>query len=61
MGEEALAYAVVYLIVPQLVRGLQLQDAPQVKALAVKIYNIYQEAKWRHEKEKENQCSSNSP
>lgn len=51
-GEETLAFAVVYLIMPQFVREMQLAEAAKIKALAVKIYNIYQEAKWRHEKEK---------
>jgi hypothetical protein len=57
-GEQVLAYAVIYLIMPQFVRDLQLQEAPKVKSVAMKVYSLYQQSKLAHQREKENQPSN---
>jgi hypothetical protein len=44
-GEETLAYAVVYLILPQFVKEMRLRNNQKVKALAINIYNLYQTSK----------------
>lgn len=33
---------------------MKLREGPKIKALAIKIYNIYNEAKEQYEREKEN-------
>lgn len=53
-GEETLAYAVVYLILPQFIKDMRLRSNQKVKALAITIYNIYQANKEQYEREKEN-------
>lgn len=53
-GDETLAYAVVYLILPQFVKEMRLRNNQKVKALAITIYNLYQTSKEQYEREKEN-------
>ena len=53
-GDEMLAYAVVYLIIPQFIKDMKLPQNRDIKALAVKIYNLYLESKEKYEREKEN-------
>jgi hypothetical protein len=53
-GDETVAYAVVYLILPQFVKDMRLRTNQKVKALAITIYNLYQTSKEQYEREKEN-------
>jgi hypothetical protein len=53
-GEEIAAYALIYLIIPDFVRKMKLRENGRIKALAIKIYNIYSETKQQYEREKEN-------
>ena len=53
-GEEILSFSIVYLIIPQFIRDMKLRENQKVKTLAIKIYNIYTEAKDKFEREKEN-------
>lgn len=50
--DETLAYAVVYLILPQFVRDLQLPHASKVKTLAIQLYAIYNETRRQYEVDK---------
>ena len=49
-----LAYAVIYLIIPQFIKEMRLQQNMEIKTLAVRIYNLYWENKKKYEQEKEN-------
>lgn len=49
-----LAYAVIYLIIPQFVKDMKLPQNKEIKTLAVRIYNLYLENKEKYEREKEN-------
>ena len=40
-GDEIAAYAIIYLIIPDFVRKMKLRENQKIKALAVKIYNMY--------------------
>lgn len=51
-----MAYAVIYLIVPQFIRDLRLNSNNRVKTLAIKIYNLYTENKKKYELQKENRA-----
>lgn len=51
-GDEIAAYALIYLIIPEFVRKMKLRENHKVKALAIKIYNIYTQAKEQYEREK---------
>jgi hypothetical protein len=51
-GEQVLAYAVIYLIMPQFIRNMKLPEAPKVKTVALKIYSLYQQSKLSHQREK---------
>ena len=53
-GDETLAYAVVYLILPQFVKEMRLRNNQRIKSLAITIYNLYQTNKDLYEREKEN-------
>ena len=53
-GEEILAYAIIYLIIPDFVRKMKLRENQKIKTLAIKIYNLYTETKEKFEREKEN-------
>lgn len=55
-GDQILAYAVIYLIVPQFIRDLRLNSNNRVKTLAIKIYNLYTENKKKYELQKENRA-----
>ena len=53
-GDEMLAYAVIYLIIPQFIKDMKLPQNKEIKTLAVRIYNLYLENKEKYEREKEN-------
>jgi hypothetical protein len=53
-GEEILAYAIIYLIIPDFIRKMKLRESQKIKTLAIKIYNIYTETKEKYDREKEN-------
>ena len=44
-GDETAAYAIIYLIIPDFIRKMKLRENNKIKTLAIKIYNIYTEAK----------------
>ena len=44
-GDEIAAYAIIYLIIPDFIRKMKLRENNKIKTLAIKIYNIYTEAK----------------
>lgn len=49
-NDDILAYAIVYLIIPQYVKGLKLKQADKIKTLAIKIYNLYQQTKEKYDR-----------
>ena len=44
------AYAILYLIVPDYLKKMELKEIQEIKKLAVKLYNVYIENKDKQEK-----------